>query len=66
MQSLDAERAAVSADAARIASQVIAEAGEQARRLLHEALLVVIAMALVLLALPFAAGYLVGRARRSP
>ncbi len=66
MQALDVERAAVSADAAHIAGQVIAEAGEQARRLLHEALLIVIAMALVLLALPFAAGYLVGRARRGP
>ena len=66
MQALDVERAAVSADAAHIASQVIAEAGEQARRLLREALLIVIAMALVLLALPFAAGYLVGRARRGP
>ncbi len=66
MQALDVERTAVSADAARIASQVIAEAGDQARRLLHVALLVVIAMAVVLLALPFAAGYLVGRARRGP
>jgi hypothetical protein len=66
VQSLDVERAAVSADAQRIASQVIAEAGEQARRLLREALVIVIAMALVLLALPFAAGYLVGRARRGP
>ena len=66
VQSLDGERAAVAADAQRIAGQVIAEAGEQARRLLHEALVIVIAMALVLLALPFAAGYLVGRARRGP
>jgi hypothetical protein len=66
VQALDVERAAVTADAARIASQVIADAGEQARRLLREALWVVIAMALVLLGLPFAAGYLVGRTRRGP
>jgi hypothetical protein len=66
MQALDVERAAVTADAGRIASQVIAEAGEQARRLLREALLAVIALAVVLLGLPFAAGYLVGRARRGP
>lgn len=66
VQALDVERAAVTADAARIASQVVAEAGEQARRLLREALFIVIAIALVLLALPFAAGYLVGRARRGP
>jgi hypothetical protein len=64
VQAVDVERAAVAADAERIASQIIAEAGEQARRLIREALLVVIAMAVVLLGLPFAAGYLVGRARR--
>ena len=39
---------------------------EEARRLLREALAIVMVMALVLLALPFAAGYLVGRARRGP
>jgi hypothetical protein len=66
VQALDAERAAVTADAARIATQVIVEAGEQARRLLREALFIGIAIAVVLLGLPFAAGYLVGRARRGP
>jgi hypothetical protein len=66
VQALDVERAAVTADAARIASQVIVEAGEQARHLLREALFIVIAIAVVLLGLPFAAGYLVGRARRAP
>ena len=66
VQALDVERAAVTADAAHIASQIVAEAGEQARRLLREAMFVVIAVAVVLLGLPFAAGYLVGRARRGP
>jgi hypothetical protein len=66
VQALDVERTAVTADAARIASQVIVEAGEQARRLLREALFIVIAIAVVLLGLPFAAGYFVGRARRGP
>jgi conjugal transfer/entry exclusion protein len=66
VQAVDVERAAVAADAERIASQIIAEAGEQARRLIREALWVVIAIAVVLLGLPFAAGYLLGRARRSP
>jgi hypothetical protein len=66
VQALDVERAAVTADAARIASQIVAEAGEQARRLLREAMFVVIAIAVVLLGLPFAAGYLVGRSRRGP
>ena len=65
VEAVDVERAAVAADAARIADQVIREAGEEARRLLREALFVVIAMAVVLLGLPFAAGYFVGRARRS-
>jgi hypothetical protein len=64
VQALEVERAAVAADAARIASQVIREAGEQARTLIRETLFVVIALALILLGLPFAAGYFVGRARR--
>ena len=66
VQAVDVERAAVAADAARIASQLIVQAGEQARALLREALWVLIALALVLLGLPFVAGYLVGRARRAP
>jgi hypothetical protein len=66
MAAVDVERAAVTADAARIASQVISQAGEEARRLLREAMFVIIVLALVLLGLPFAAGYLVGRARRRP
>ena len=64
VQALDLERAAVAADASRIASQVIREAGEQARTLVRETLWVVIALAVVLLGLPFAAGYFLGRARR--
>jgi hypothetical protein len=66
VDAVDVERAAVSADAARIASQVIRDAGEQARRLVREAMLLVIALAIVVLGLPFTAGYLVGRARRGP
>jgi hypothetical protein len=66
VQALDLERAAVAADASRIASQVIRDAGEQARALVRETLWVVIALAVVLLGLPFAAGYFLGRARRGP
>ena len=66
VQALDLERAAVAADASRIAGQVIRDAGEQARALVRETLWVVIALAIVLLGLPFAAGYLLGRARRGP
>jgi hypothetical protein len=63
---VDTERGAVAADAARIASQVIRDAGEEARRLVREAMLLAIALAVVVLGLPFVAGYVVGRARRSP
>ena len=63
---IDVERAAVAADAARIASQVIRDAGEEARRLVREALLLAIALAVVVLGLPFVAGYVVGRTRRGP
>ena len=63
---LDVERAAVAADAARIASQMIRDAGEEARRLVREAMLLAIALAVVVLGLPFVAGYVLGRARRGP
>jgi len=63
-QALDAERTALAADAARLAAQVVHDAGEEARRLVREALLLATLLAVVVLGLPFAAGYLVGRARR--
>jgi hypothetical protein len=59
----DAERTALARDAARIADQVVKSSGEQARHLAREVLLLLIVLAIVLLGLPFAAGYLVGRAR---
>jgi hypothetical protein len=59
----EAGRQAVSRDAARIADQVVKSAGEQARYLAREVLLLLIVLAIVVLGLPFAAGYLVGRAR---
>ncbi len=65
VEALDTERAAVDADAARVASQVISDAGKQARLLVREALLLAMGLALVVLGLPFAAGYLLGRSRRT-
>ena len=59
----DAERQAIARDAARIADQVVKSSGEQARYLARELLLLLIVLAVVVLGLPFAAGYLVGRAR---
>lgn len=64
VEALDKERAAVDADAARVASQVISDAGKQARLLVREVLLLAMGLALVILGLPFAAGYWLGRARR--
>jgi hypothetical protein len=66
VEALDAERAAVAVDAAQLASQVVREAGEQARSLIRAALFGVIVLAVILLGLPFAAGYFLGRARRTP
>jgi hypothetical protein len=61
ISALDAERAVVAADAARIANQVITDTGEQVRHLVREALMLVIALAIVVLGVPFVAGYVVGR-----
>jgi len=64
MKDVDTERQALAADAARISSQVISDTGAEVRRLVREALLLIIVLAIVVLGLPFTAGYLVGRARR--
>ncbi len=64
MKDVDAQRQALAADAARISSQVISDTGTQVRRLMREALSLIIVLAIVVLGLPFTAGYLVGRARR--
>jgi hypothetical protein len=64
MKDVDAERQALAADAARISSQMISDTGAEVRRLVREALLLIIVLAIVILGLPFTAGYLVGRARR--
>jgi len=63
---VDAQRRALAADAARIAQQVVRTSGEEVRHFTREAVLFLIALALVVLGLPFAAGYLVGRARSMP
>jgi hypothetical protein len=59
----DEERKALALDASGLARDVVASSGAQARLLLREATLLVILLALVLLGLPFAAGYFLGRAR---
>ena len=59
----DTERQALALDAAGLARQVVAASGEEVRRLVREAVLLLMLLALVLLGLPFAAGYYVGRSR---
>jgi hypothetical protein len=62
---VDTQRAAIAVDAARIADQVVNSAGEQVRRLVREALLLLAVLFVIVLGLPFAAGYMIGRARQS-
>jgi hypothetical protein len=63
---VDVQRRALAADAARIGQQLVRTSADEVRHFTREAVLLLIALALVLLGLPFAAGYLVGRARSSP
>jgi hypothetical protein len=65
LTALDGQRKALTADAARVGDQLVKTSGSEVRRLTRQALLLVIALTVVLLGLPFAAGYLVGRARSS-
>jgi hypothetical protein len=59
----DVQRKALTADASRLADQVVRSSGAEVRHITREALLLAIVLAVVLLGLPFAAGYLTGRAR---
>jgi len=63
LASLDTQRKALTADAGRIANQLVRTSAEEARHLTFEALAFLIVLALVVLGLPFVAGYLAGRAR---
>ena len=59
----DTERARVSADAAQISARAVDTSWREIHKLVREALLLTILMMLVVLGLPFGAGYLVGRHR---
>jgi hypothetical protein len=59
----DTERALMSADAAQITARAVDTSWRELRKLVREALLLTILLAIVMLGLPFAAGYLVGRRR---
>lgn len=62
---LDVQRRALTEDAARISSRVVKDTGAQLRELAAEVLLLLIVLTVLVLGLPFAAGYLVGRARQA-
>lgn len=59
----DLQRQAIALNVGDLARQVVSSTGQQARLLVRELILLVILLSLVLLGLPFAAGYYVGRAR---
>ncbi|MBV8496738.1 MAG: hypothetical protein JO361_08160 [Gammaproteobacteria bacterium] len=61
---VDVQRRAVAADAARIADQSVKSAGAELRRLAAEVLALLIVLGVIVLGLPFAAGYLTGRAHQ--
>jgi hypothetical protein len=58
----DAQRQAIALNVADIGNQLVSSTGKEARRLARELVLLFILLALVVLGLPFAAGYFVGRA----
>ncbi len=61
----DQQRIQLSADADRIVARTVETSWEQARALVREALLLLIVLAVLVLGLPFGAGYLVGRRVRA-
>jgi alkylation response protein AidB-like acyl-CoA dehydrogenase len=61
----DAQRKAFAQDVAGIAKQVVTDSGIEVRRLAREVTLLLIVLSVILLGLPFAAGYLLGRALRA-
>ena len=65
LEALDVERKAVAVDAARIARDIVTTSGDQARRLAREVIALLIVLAVLVMSLPFIAGYLVARARHA-
>jgi hypothetical protein len=62
----DEQRARIAADAAQITAQAVETSWRELRKLVRDALLLTTLLVLVMLGLPFAAGYLVGRRRLRP
>jgi len=59
----DAQRTALAANVANVTDRAIASGGVQARALIRELVVYAILLFLVVLGLPFAAGYYIGRHR---
>lgn len=64
LSAADLQRKAITVDVGNIADRIVASSGEQVRHLAREVLLLLVLFAMVVLGLPFAAGYLVGRNQR--
>jgi hypothetical protein len=64
LAAVDVQRKALALDAGRLADQVVRSAGAQVRYLAGEVLGLLIVLTALLLGLPFAAGYLLGRSRQ--
>lgn len=62
-RAVDLQRAALAKDASRLVTDVTESTGRQVRALLREIVLYALAILIVLLGIPFAAGYYLGRAR---
>jgi len=65
LSAADVQRKALMADAATLARQVVSASATELRRLVLELGVLAILLALLVLGLPFAAGYFVGRAARA-
>jgi hypothetical protein len=63
LAAVDQQRQLLAKDGARMADQLVRTGGQQARELIGEVLLLVILLTVILLGLPFGAGYALGRAR---
>lgn len=61
VDAVDLERARLSSDADRIVARSVETSWQQLRQLIRESLMLIIVLAVVMLGMPFAAGYLLGR-----
>ena len=63
LAALDAQRQAIAVDAGRLAQDLVRSTGQEVRQLAREMIVLSLLLFLLVLGIPFAAGYYVGRAR---